>query len=122
MVLILYLPHLSATMVFLLLFLYGLSNVGVATCYAVASEMVDAKIAATSMSFANMSSVIIGAFFQPIIGGLLDYYSQINHSLKIDGVIQHSADDYRNAMILLPVCFGVGLFASLFLKETFDRL
>ena len=108
---------------FILLFCYGLSNVGVATCYAVASEMVDVKAAATSMSFANMASVIIGALFQPLIGGLLDHYAQTSDHIAIGagGLIQHSAHDYRMAMILLPVCFIVGLLGCFGLKETFNH-
>lgn len=127
MFLILYLPHLSMAGLFILLFCYGLSNVGVATCYAVASEMADEKAAATSMSFANMASVIIGALFQPIIGGLLDHYAKAGNLTSSDalkgagGVINYSINDYRMAMILLPVCFIIGLLGCLGLKETFIK-
>ena len=112
--LVLYLPHLSKLELFILLFCYGLSNVGVATCYAVACEMTDAKVAATSMSFANMASVIIGALFQPLIGFLLDHYA----SRHVGKTFVYGASDYHFAMMALPFCFVVGLCACFWLKET----
>ena len=66
-------PHLlSLTLLFSLLFLYGLANTGVATAYAVASEINPLRVAGTSVAFANMASVLIGAGFQPLIGWLLE--------------------------------------------------
>ena len=104
--LVLYMPHLSKPALFILLFCYGLSNVGVATCYAIACEMADTKVAATSMSFANMSSVIIGALFQPLIGFFLDHYA----SRHADKTFVYNASDYHIAMLALPFCFLVGLW------------
>lgn len=115
---ILYLPSLSKTALFCLLFLYGLSNVGVATSYAIACECNPRPIAGTSMSFANMASVIIGALFQPIIGWILDL--QWSHKF-VEGARYYSAHDFRMAMLLLPLCFVISLIAWYFLQETFQK-
>ena len=112
---ILYLPNLSAFELYILLFCYGVSNVGVATCYAVACEMAEPNVAATSMSFANMASVIIGAAFQPVIGWILDTFAHHNAA----GELIYSAAEYRYAMLLLPVCFLVGIAGCFALKETY---
>ena len=112
---ILYLPGLSKWAVFVLLFLYGLSNVGVATSYAVACECNPRAIAGTSMSFANMASVLIGAGFQPIIGRILDVCW--DHKM-INGIRFYSAHDFRIAMLVLPLCFVISLVAWYFIKET----
>ncbi|MCK4608438.1 MAG: MFS transporter, partial [Gammaproteobacteria bacterium] len=115
---VLYLPNLPVALVFVLLFCYGFSNVGVAICYAVACEINPKKRAGTSMSFANMASVLIGAGFQPIIGWLLDL--QWNHKL-VAGVPFYSAHDFRVAMLALPACFIVSLIACLRLRESYNR-
>ncbi len=115
---ILYLPSLSKTALFTLLFLYGVSNVGVATSYAIACECNPRPIAGTSMSFANMASVIIGALFQPVIGWMLDL--QWNHKI-VDGARYYSAYDFRVAMLILPLCFVISLIAWWFIRETIQQ-
>lgn len=112
----LYLPIHSVFLIYVLLFFYGLSNVGVGVSYAVACEINPKSVAGISMSFANMASVLIGAAFQPLIGWFLD--------LQWDGVMQngvpyYSANDFLYAMLLLPACFLLSLIAALLLKESY---
>lgn len=111
---VLYLP-LPKILLFIFLFCYGIANTGVALAYAVASEINPRPFAGTSMAFANMASVLIGAAFQPIIGGVLD--------LQWDGKIAadvpvYSSGAYKLAMLALPLCLIVGFFIVLFVKET----
>lgn len=113
---ILYLPAMPVWAMFVLLFLYGISNVGVATSYVVASEICPKSLTGTSMSFANMASVIIGAFFQPIIGWLLDL--GWDHTM-VNGVPYYNAHDYHMAMLALPACFVISLIFALLLKESY---
>lgn len=113
---VLYFPHLSMKWIFVLLFLYGFANVGVATSYAVACEINPQALSGTSMSFANMASVLVGAGFQPIIGWLLD----LNWDGKVlKGVPIYSAHDFHIALLALPVCFIISLLCWLFLRETY---
>jgi MFS family permease len=111
---ILYTPKLSSFELFLLLFCYGLSNIGVATGYTIACEMAAPEVAATSMSFANMASVIVAALFQPTIGYILDVFA----TYDISGQAVYSVKAYHFAMVSLPLCFVVGLAACFYLKET----
>ncbi len=114
----LYIPYLAPTAIFALLFCYGLFNSGLSISYAVACEINPHYIAGTSMSFANMASVIIGALFQPIIGWLLDAYGsgEVVHGVHVYGV-----SDYRYAMLSLPLCFIISLFVLFLLKESFKK-
>jgi len=112
----LYLPQPPVWLLFALMFLYGASNVGVATCYAIACEQNSLSVGGTSMAFANMASVIVGAFFQPVIGWLLDL--SWDHR-RLHGAPYYSASDFHHAMLALPVCFIISMIASFFLKETF---
>ncbi len=115
---ILYFPHMPVLLMFVLLFLYGMSNVGVATSYTIASEICPKSLSGTSMSFANMSSVIIGAFFQPIIGWLLDL--GWDHKM-VNGIPWYSAHDYHMAMLALPGCFIASLIFACWLKESYHQ-
>jgi len=115
----LYIPNLSVPVLFLLMFLYGIANTGVGVSYALAGEINDRKVAGTSLAFANMASIIIAAAFQPLIGLFLD--------MQWDGKLEHgihaySIEAYRYAMVALPMCLALGIFATFFVKETYCKL
>lgn len=112
---VLYLPHLNTALLFLLLFLYGVANTGVATAYAVASEINPHRVAGMSMAFANMASVIVGAAFQPVIGWFLDLQWD---GQMVNGAPFYSEHAYRVAMMALPLCLLAGLFVVLWVQET----
>ena len=112
---VLYAPGLSTHAIFILLFIYGGMNVGVATSYTVACEINPREVAGTSMSFTNMASVLVGALFQPIIGKIL--VRGWDHTV-VNNIPVYSAHDYRLAMVALPVCTLVSLVVLPFLKES----
>ncbi len=116
---VLYVPGLPIFFLFLILFLYGVANTGVGTSYALASEINPHQVAGTSMAFANMASVLLGAAFQPVIGWFLDL--QWN-GLKVNGVPYYSAHDFRMAMLALPVCLILCLISVVFVRETYCRI
>ncbi|MBA2654269.1 MAG: MFS transporter [Gammaproteobacteria bacterium] len=114
----LYIPNLSVTALFILLFFYGIANSGFATSYALAGEINPPRVAGTSLGFANMASVLVGACFQPIIGWFLD--------LQWDGQMLneaplYSVEAFRHAMMALPVCLFLGVIVTFFVKETYCR-
>ena len=113
---VIFIPHLSIAFIFILLFCYGLTNTGVAISYAVASEINPRKISGTSIAFANMASVLIGAAFQPIIGWLLDLTS---HGSVYKGIHIFTVSEYRLALLALPICSLLSLVLALKVKETF---
>jgi MFS family permease len=111
----LFVPDLPLPMLFLMLFLYGLSNTGVATSYAVAAEINSRQLAGTSMAFANMASVLIGVGFQPFIGWLLD--KKWDGTL-VNGIPVYSAHDFRMVMIALPICLLLAAIIGFAVRET----
>ncbi|MEM1243572.1 MAG: MFS transporter [Pseudomonadota bacterium] len=112
---VLYATKMPFILVYLLMFLYGIFNGGFALGYAIASEINPHRIAGTSMAFANMASVIIGAAFQPLVGKLLVWHWS---GVYLHGTPFYSAADYEAAVILLPIALVIALLASFFLKET----
>lgn len=113
---ILYLPNLSIIYLFTLLFLFGLSNPGVAIAYTLAGEINPGFTAATSIAFVNMASVIFGPLGQPLIGWLLDLHWQ---GAIINGVHHYSAANYRSSMSILIICLVIACISSFFIKETY---
>jgi len=111
----LYVPQLSVTSIFICLFLYGMSNTGVAIGYAVASEINPPWVSGTSMAFANMMSVLPGAALQPVIGWLIDLHA--GHKI-VNGVLMYSAADFYVAMSLLPVSLLLAIVIACLVRET----
>lgn len=115
----LYMPHLSVTTLFILLFLYGLANSGFATGYALAGEINPRRVAGTSLGFANMASVIVGACFQPIIGWFLDLQWD---GTMLNGAPLYSAAAFKHAVMAIPFCLALGIIITFFIKETYCRV
>ncbi len=112
---ILYLPNLPIMALFALLFLYGLSNTGVATSYAIASEINNTQVTGTSIAFANMTSVLVGAALQPVIGTLLD---QKWNGLMLNNAPAYTLEAYQYALQSLPLCLALAVIFALLIKET----
>lgn len=110
---ILYTPGLNAQALAILLFCYGVSNVGVATSYTVAAEISPKGREGTAMGFTNMASISLGALLQPLIGFILDHSASGQHGLQ-----HFSASDFHLAMLLLPACFVISIIACYFLPES----
>lgn len=114
--LVLFLPHIPATMIFILLFCYGFCNSGMAISYTVSKEISPVKTSATAIGFTNMASILIGSALQPLIGLLLD----LNWKHKmVNGVRFYSSANYHTAISILPICFVIALIAVIFLKESY---
>ena len=116
---VIYMPHLNINIVTLLLFLYGVSNAGVAVSYTLAGELNSKKLAGTSMAFANMASVLVGASLQPIIGWFLDLSW---NGQMLAGVPAYSLQDFHVALFVLPVCSLLGIVFAFIVRETFCRM
>ena len=112
---VLYLPDLNRASLYIILFLFGLSNVGVAVNCAVAIEINSSEVAGTSLAFANMSSILIGGLLQPVIGFFLDQGASQSSSTT------YSSADFHHAMLTLPICAAVSLAAAFLLPETFPK-
>lgn len=119
MTLLLYSPVHSYTLLSVAAFLYGVSNVGVATSYTAACEINPNRWVGISLGFTNMASVIIGAGFQPVIGYLLDKGWD---GLIINGTRYYSPQDFRLALLAMPICLFLCIIIGAFMKESFGGL
>lgn len=113
----LYSPALSQHKAFILFFLFGVTNTGVAIAYAVSTELHLRNVVGTSIAFTNMISILIGASLQPLVGFLVDTVSGAR-GYHVDTLL---LSDFQAGLKLLPLCSLVALFLAFFVKETYCK-
>lgn len=113
---LLFVPNLSATTIFIVLTLFGVSNTGVGLAYAVAAEINPLPVAGASIAFSNMMSILIGACFQPLIGHLMDIHAGFTEYMQS---VHYSPADYHFAMLILPAALVACVAMMMFIRETY---
>lgn len=86
-------------------------------CFALGKENNSLQISGTSVAVTNMLIMIGGAVFQPVVGKLLDLHT--TSTIGTDGLPIYTASDYTFALSVIPIGVAIGIFLSLFLKETY---
>lgn len=118
MLVALFVPSLPWPGLLSILLIYGLVNTGVATSYTVAAESNAAAISGTAVAFTNMASVLVGAAFQPLIGGILD--ATWHHRLE-GGIPVYTPQAFKTAMMVLPICLLLAWIVSFRVKESYGH-
>lgn len=112
-----FLPGLSVQTAYLLFFLFGLTNTGVAIAYAVSAEIQSKKVVGTAIAFTNMASILVGALMQPVVGWLVD----VSAGKKGYNLESLSLIDFQSGLKLLPVCSLIALILAFAVKETYCK-
>jgi sugar phosphate permease len=116
---LLYLPGLSVTSVYVLLFLFGLLTSVEILVFAICREVSSIKIAGTAIALTNMLVMIGGNIFQPVMGKILDLYWT---GAMVDGARLYPISAYHAAMSILPISMLIAVFATLFIRETYGKV
>lgn len=119
MCVILYLPTINFTVMFVLLFLLGFAASTYMLPFALIREITPQETRGTAMGFANMMAILFGSpIFQPAIGKLLEM--DWDHKV-VNGVQIFHITDYKISLSILPLCLLFALFLLPFIKETYCR-
>lgn len=110
-------PTLNQNFAYLLFFLFGLTNTGVAIAYAVSTELHDRNVVGISIAFTNMISILIGASLQPIVGYMVDVVSG-DRAYHVESLM---LSDFQSGLKLLPFCSLIALILTFTVKETFCK-
>lgn len=110
-------PAMDATTAYIIFFLFGFTNTGVAIAYAVSTEIHDRNVVGTSIAFTNMISIFVGASMQPIVGWLIDRAS----GARAYNVETLTHTDFTAGLQILPLCSLVALILAFSVKETWCR-
>lgn len=84
--------------------------------FAVSNDENPKYLAATAAAFTNMVVMIGGMFLPPIIGKILDMSIELSNGLP-----NYSAENYKLALMVLPVGLVLSGILSYFLKESYKK-
>jgi len=112
-----YMPGIGVSSLAPIFFMIGFCCGAHPLCFALGKESNPIQISGTSVAVTNMLIMIGGAIFQPVVGKLLDLHA--SSPVGPDGLPVYTASDYTFALSVVPIGVALGIFLSLFLKETF---
>jgi MFS family permease len=113
---LLYFSELTLGWTYAVCFVLGLGAGGQTVSFAVVKENNAPEFVGTASGFNNLSVLIGGALFQPLVGYLLQHSDSWR---LVDGVHVYSLASYQKALLVMPLCFLASLFIATFiLKES----
>jgi MFS family permease len=112
-----YLPGINTSGLYMIFFAIGFCCGAHPLCFALGKESNPIQISGTAVAVTNMLIMAGGAIFQPVVGELLDWHTTTR--LGMDGLPIYTASDYTFALSVIPIGVALGIFLSLFLKETY---
>jgi sugar phosphate permease len=126
MVIIMYLPGLSTTLLNILMFLLGLLYSVQSIVFAVGRELSPKEAAGTAIAMTNMIVMIGAMFLQPLVGRLLDWSLMTRQAtlpvqdLPLTKMQQlYSVGDYQFALAIVPLGIFIAALLTFFLRETY---
>lgn len=111
---ILYWSELSYNWAYVVLFVLGLGAGGQTVSFAVVKENNTPELVGTASGFNNLSVLIGGAIFQPLVGYILQ---QIGSWRIVNGAHVYSISSYQTALLVMPICFLASLLIATFLLK-----
>lgn len=111
---ILYVDNLSIPLMYGFLFMLGLGAGGQTVSFAVVKDNNPPELVGTASGFNNLSVLIGGAVFQPLVGIFL----QKSHGwFKVADIHHYTVTAYNKALLVLPISFALSLVVSCFFME-----
>jgi len=116
-ILLLYVPSVSMSCMYVVLFVLGLGAGGQTVSFAVVNDNNPAHLVGTASGFNNLSVLFGGAIFQPLVGVMLHHSSAWR---LVHGVPVYMTSSYQKALLIMPCCYLVSLCLVLWLlKESY---
>lgn len=113
---LLYVPELPFAWAYPILFVLGLGAGGQTVSFAVVKENNPPELVGTASGFNNLSVLIGGAIFQPLVGYILQHTDSWR---LVNGAHVYSVASYQKALLVMPLCFFASLIVAMFLiKES----
>lgn len=111
---VLMVPSIPLTLMYGLFFCGGIAYTFKTLTFASICEIMPQRISATAIAFVNMVVMSTGIVFHPLIGWLIDHHW--NGSMN-NGTPVYSVEDYRYALMVIPVSLLISTFLLIFMRE-----
>lgn len=111
----LYVPHLSVTVLLILAFLLGFLTSSQIISYPAIAELNPIELTASAVSIVSIVIMFSGIIVQPLTGWLIGLHW--DHQM-IDGKPLYLKTDFMSAMLIMPASFIISFFVALGIKET----
>ncbi len=115
MLVLLAIPSLPLVLVFILLFMLGVSCSSYMLNFAIADEIAPAEAKNTYVGFTNTLCIGVVPILQPAVGWILDLLANHQHLGAAD---RFDLSDYRMALLLIPICLLAAAVIAVFMPET----
>ena len=115
---VVYLPGVSFGIMYWVLFALGVGASGQTVSFAVVKDSNPMHLVGTACGFNNLSVLIGGAFFQPLVGVMLNHSTHTHH---LDGAWIYSAASYQSALWILPLSYLLSLAMVMVMRESHPK-
>ena len=116
-IILLYIPNVPIGWMYLVLFMLGFGAGGQTVSFAVVNDNNPDHLVGTASGFNNLSVLLGGAIFQPLVGVFLQKSADWR---IVDSVHVYTANSYQNALFVMPCCYFASLILALWLiKESY---
>lgn len=113
---LLYAPEISLVWMNVVLFTLGFGAGGQTVSFAVVKDNNPAHLVGTASGFNNLSVLIGGAIFQPLVGVILQRTGLMT---QVNGVWTYPVSSYQKALFVMPACYAISLLVVFFvLRES----
>lgn len=114
---LLYMPNVPLSWMYGVLFMLGFGAGGQTVSFAVVKDNNPAHLVGTASGFNNLSVLVGGAIFQPLVGVMLH---NSGGGYLINGVHVYAISSYQTALLVMPCCYLASLILALwFIKESY---
>lgn len=115
-IVVIYVPNIPLSLMFVLLFLFGVATSGQSLSFNLINDNMPSKVIGTAMGFNNMLIVMSGAIFQPFVGSILNH---LWNGHMQNGAPVYTLQNYQYAFILLPIFYLLSYIVNkCWIKET----
>ncbi len=115
---IIYVPHIPQSMMYVLLFLAGIAFTGQVIGFVSICEIMPIWAGGVSVGVANMTVMLSGVIFEPLIGKLLDV---VWDGTMTNGIRDYTLANYQIALSVIPLALFASIIVIYFVPETFKR-
>lgn len=114
---LLYVPNVSISWMYVILFAFGLGASGQTVSFAVVKDNNPPELVGTASGFNNLSVLIGGAVFQPLVGIWLQRFSGFSAHTGASTVDMYSLASYNKALLVIPCCYFLSMLLVIFVMK-----